>query len=136
MRVIIAGSRSIEPTRRQIAFCVHTAGYSMTEVVCGMARGVDLCGKEWADNQRPTIPVAEFPANWVLHGRHAAGRIRNSAMGDYADALIAIWDGISDGTVNMVHIMAGMDKPFCLFIPDGDKMELVTRDAYKVLVHR
>jgi hypothetical protein len=46
--------------------------------------------------------VKEFPANWVEHGR-AAGPIRNGQMADYADALIAVWDGKSKGTGNMIN---------------------------------
>jgi hypothetical protein len=33
----------------------------------------------------------------------SAGPIRNRAMAEYAGALIAIWDGSSRGTLNMIE---------------------------------
>jgi hypothetical protein len=32
-------------------------------------------------------------------------------MADYADALVAVWDGSSPGTKNMINIMQRLDKP-------------------------
>lgn len=56
------------------------------------------------------IPVKRFPADWDRHGR-AAGPIRNCQMAQYADALIAIWDGKSRGTKNMIDEMNKCGKP-------------------------
>ncbi len=39
---------------------------------------------------------------WDIHGK-SAGHIRNAEMADYADALIAFWDGKSRGTANMIE---------------------------------
>ena len=50
---------------------------------------------------RTGTDVKEFPANWARHGR-SAGPIRNQEMAEYADALIALWDGKSKGTENMI----------------------------------
>lgn len=47
------------------------------------------------------MPVERFPADWDRRGR-AAGRIRNREMAKHADALIAVWDGESRGTANMI----------------------------------
>lgn len=68
---------------------------------CGVAKGVDLLGKQWAINNG--VPVKMFPANWKLHG-NKAGFIRNVEMANYANALIAIWDGESSGTKHMIGI--------------------------------
>jgi len=98
MKVIIAGSREI--TNKELVFHILDSNKShITEVVCGMARGIDLFGKEWAIKNN--IPVAEFPADWKGLGRKA-GPIRNCQMAEYADALIAIWDGNSKGTKHMI----------------------------------
>lgn len=98
MKTIVAGSREI--TDYQI---VHDAVYScpwvITEIVSGGARGVDTLGEQAA--AAFGIPVKVFPADWVTHGR-AAGPIRNQQMAAYATALIAIWDGKSTGTLNMI----------------------------------
>lgn len=108
MKVIIAGSRSI----RALGFverAVRESGFAITEVVCGGARGADELGKRWAADRG--IPVSLFPADWDQYGRKA-GHIRNFAMGEYADALVAIWDGRSRGTKSMIDIMVKLQKPY------------------------
>lgn len=72
---------------------------SITEIVSGMAKGADNLGVAWA--RFIGLPCAEFPADWEEHGR-AAGPIRNAEMAEYADALVAFWDGKSRGTKNMI----------------------------------
>lgn len=72
----------------------------VTEVVSGCARGVDRLGEQWA--QMRSIPIKRFPANWDRDGR-SAGPIRNRQMANYAEALVAIWDGESKGTKNMIE---------------------------------
>lgn len=96
MKVIIAGSRTA--TVKQVDAAVRgalRAGWTITEVVSGGARGADTYGERWTDK------VKRFPADWDKHGR-AAGPIRNQAMAEYADALIAVWDGESKGTRDMI----------------------------------
>ena len=51
-----------------------------------------------------------FNADWNKHGR-AAGPMRNKQMADYADVLIAVWDGQSKGTKNMIDQMNKLNKP-------------------------
>ncbi len=58
---------------------------TITEVVCGMAKGADEAGRQWALWNH--IPVKEFPADWKKNGR-GAGFVRNREMAEYADALI------------------------------------------------
>lgn len=98
MKVIIAGSRDITDISH-----VHNAfmgcGFSISEVVSGMARGVDTLAIEFAKQIK--VPVYGFPANWKKHGK-GAGPIRNLEMANYAEALIAIWDGKSRGTEHMI----------------------------------
>lgn len=96
MKVIIAGSRSID-SMALVERAVAESGFQITEVVCGMARGVDSLGAAWA--LANGIPVKEFPADWSV-GRQG-GIMRNIAMADYADALIAITEG-TPGTAHMI----------------------------------
>lgn len=99
MRVIIAGSRNITDPQ-QVAHSVIMSSFKITEVVSGCARGVDTLGEEFAATLN--IPVKKFPADWNTWGK-AAGFKRNQEMADYADALIAIWDGESRGTMDMIE---------------------------------
>ena len=99
LRVIIAGSRDMEDGSLLVS-CIAQSGLDIREVVSGGCfRGVDLLGERWAKARK--IPIAPFPADWLKHGR-AAGPIRNSEMARYADALIALWDGESTGTKDMI----------------------------------
>ena len=103
MRVIIAGSRGIVMSPAQISAVVAASGFDISEVVCGLARGADRSGERWARNRQ--IPVKRFPADWAKHGKRA-GILRNEQMATYADALIAIWDGVSPGTRHMISAAA------------------------------
>lgn len=98
MKTIIAGGRDFNDYQ---ALCdkLTLHKYSITEVVCGGARGADALGKRWAEENN--IPVKMFPARWNLHGR-SAGMVRNVEMAEYSDQLIAFWDGQSPGTRHMI----------------------------------
>ncbi len=112
MKVIIAGSRSIK-SYSTIEEAIKLSAYKITEIVSGRARGVDRLGEEYA--RLNGIPVKLFPADWDTFGNQA-GHMRNEEMGDYADALIAIWDGKSNGTKHMIQYMKKLEKPNFVFI--------------------
>lgn len=101
MKTIIAGSRTITDLRL-LEQVIENSGFNITEVVCGGARGVDDLGRKWAGNGN-RVPVKMFPANWDEFGK-SAGYRRNVQMAEYADALIAVWDGVSSGTKHMIDI--------------------------------
>jgi hypothetical protein len=84
---------------------IREAKFEITEVVCGEAGGVDKMGRWWATHKN--IPISSFPADWKKDGRQA-GFMRNVRMADYAEALIAVWDGKSRGTAHMVGV--AMDR--------------------------
>jgi glycerophosphoryl diester phosphodiesterase len=60
---------------------------------------VDTLGEQWAKGKM--IPIKRFPADWRTYGKQAGPR-RNEDMARYADQLIAVWDGVSPGTRNMI----------------------------------
>ena len=100
MKVIVAGSRTIADIAI-IAQAIEESGFDVSEVVSGTARGVDILGEEWAKSKG--IPVKRFPADWNGLGKRA-GFVRNAEMADYAEALVAVWDGKSRGTANMIQV--------------------------------
>lgn len=112
MRVIIAGSRSITNIEHVVR-AVHKSGFNITEVVEGGARGVDTLAFDYAHANN--IPVKVFPANWNKYGR-SAGMMRNAEMADYAEALIAIWDGKSRGTRHMIDVADKRQMPRRVFL--------------------
>jgi hypothetical protein len=98
VKTIVAGSRTVTD-EHIIQVAIEASGFEVTEVVSGAARGVDRLGEAWA--RLHGIAITRFPADWARHGR-AAGPIRNGQMADYAEALVAILDGESRGTKNMI----------------------------------
>ena len=97
MKTIIAGSRdaSSESTYEAIG----RYPWIITGIVSGLARGPDSYGLTYAEYRN--IPTYTYPADWNKHGK-AAGHIRNRQMAENAEALIAVWDGLSRGTKNMI----------------------------------
>jgi hypothetical protein len=100
MRTIIAGSRDFT-YYEEVLGIVADSNYRITQIVSGAARGVDTVGEEIA--KAYNIPFVRFPADWDRYGL-SAGRIRNAEMAKNADALIAVWNGFSPGTRNMIDI--------------------------------
>jgi len=113
VKVIVAGSRSIT-CAAFVDRAIRQSGFEITEVVCGMAMGVDLLGKDWADEHH--IPVKEMPADWRPDEKYdrGAGFRRNERMVEYAEALIAIWDGESHGTKHMIEL--ALEKGFQVYV--------------------
>ena len=100
MRVAIIGSRDY-PDRTQLDQAIALSGYDITAVLCGGARGPDSWGKDWAEQRG--IPVVDYPADWDKYGR-SAGMVRNAKMIANADAVIALWDGVSRGTAEAIRL--------------------------------
>jgi hypothetical protein len=99
VKCIIAGCRYID-NYQHVLDAVQASGFSIDLVVSGKSKGIDLLGERWAEENEK--PVKLFPADWKAHPR-AAGPIRNRKMAEFAGALIAIWDGRSRGTKNMIQ---------------------------------
>lgn len=101
---------------------VKESNMDITEVVSGTAKGVDSLGEKYASDNN--IPCSRFKAEWnnidvpgaiVKRNQYGsynvkAGLNRNEDMGDYADALIAVWDGKSSGTRHMINYMKSLNK--------------------------
>lgn len=111
-KLIVAGGRDFNDytvLSREIEQLANTT-YANHEVsiVCGMARGADALGLRFAIEHQ--VFFYEFPADWTRYGNRA-GPIRNRQMGDFADGLLAFWDGQSKGTHNMIDYMQRLKKP-------------------------
>ena len=115
-KLIIAGSRSVTDyslIKQELDDIVSKAPENDADIkalciISGGARGVDKLGERYAKENNIALEI--FPANWESYGK-AAGFLRNKEMGDYADGLIAFWDGRSRGTQHMINYMKGLDKP-------------------------
>ena len=106
MKVIIAGGREVTDYRLVVEAMIMADlmfGIVPTQIVSGKARGVDTLGERWAKER--SIEVKPFPARWRRDDGLvdlSAGKTRNTKMAEYADALVAVWDGQSTGTADMI----------------------------------
>lgn len=98
MKTIIAGSRHCtDPKILEVA--IESCPFDVTSVVSGQAPGADTLGEDYAKSHGLLLYC--YPANWKKYGK-SAGPLRNAEMANNAEALIALWDGKSKGTLNMI----------------------------------
>ena len=99
---IIAGSRSIDDYDTVVR-AIEEAEFSISQVVSGGAPGVDKLGERWAyENSIPLRPFDVEDRHREEYGKKRAYIERNRAMAEYSEALIAVYDGESSGTQNML----------------------------------
>ena len=101
MKIAIVGSRGISE--------INIGDYVSTddEIVSGGAAGVDRCAAEYA--KKNGIKLVEFLPQYELYGR-AAPIKRNQEIVDYADKVIAFWDGASRGTLSVIKYAKKVGK--------------------------
>ena len=104
MKTIIAGGRDYQFRPQDTAFLDHLKS-TISEVVCGGAKGADAEGKKWAENNG--VPVALFKADWGKYGRGAGPR-RNQEMAEYADTLILFQGGRGSASMHKLATKAGL----------------------------
>lgn len=98
VKVIVAGCRDWQDYEF-VDGVLSGCPWVIAEIVSGGARGADALGERWARDNG--VPLTVFPAEWNIYGKQA-GLVRNEQMAQYADALIAFWDGESRGTQDMI----------------------------------
>ena len=85
MKIAVIGSRGLTVSNLEKYLPKET-----TEIVSGGAVGIDTCAKEYAIKNN--IKLIEFLPEYEKYGRSAPLR-RNLSIIDYADCVIAFWDG-------------------------------------------
>lgn len=112
MKLLIIGSRSIPAFDLKEYIPPET-----TMIISGGAEGIDSEAEHYADRQRLSKLILR--PQYRLYGRAAPIR-RNEEMVDYADAVLAVWDGISRGTANTIAYAQKKEKPLtviCVNLP-------------------
>ena len=111
MKLAIIGSRGlhIEDLEKYIPEGVD-------EIVSGGAKGVDTDAEEYAGKNGIKMTVF-LPQYHRFKG--GATHIRNKQIVDYADEVLAFWDGTSRGTESVIE--------YCLKI--GKKVSVITKNA-------
>ena len=90
MKVAVIGSRGLTVSDLWLYL-----PQEVTEIVSGGAQGIDTCAREYA--QTHGLKLTEFLPEYEKYGRGAPLK-RNLEIIDYADRVIAFWDGASKGT--------------------------------------
>lgn len=90
MKVAVVGSRNLI-----VKSLDKYLPENVTEIVSGGAKGIDACAKEYA--VRHNIKLTEFLPDYKRYGKGAPLK-RNLQIIEYADCVLAFWDGISRGT--------------------------------------
>ena len=112
MRIAIIGSRGI---------CPENLGDYVTEcdeVVSGGAVGTDTYAGEYAKERG--IKLTVFLPDYSRYGR-AAPIVRNKKIVDYADKIIAFWDGCSRGTRSVINYAKKANKPCTVIITNTNE---------------
>lgn len=108
MKIAIIGSRNLK---------VNNLGEylpkDVTEIVSGGAKGIDTCAKIYA--LKNNIKLTEFLPEYEKYGKRAP-LIRNLEIIDYADEVIAFWDGESHGTKYVIDNCRNRSKKIKIYV--------------------
>ena len=102
MKVIVAGTRDFyDYELLEYKLNRLLVNLKDVEIVSGNAGGADSLGERYALEHE--LKLTKFPADWTKYGKRA-GYIRNKQMAEYAQCLVAFWDGVSRGTKLMIDL--------------------------------
>lgn len=107
MKVAVIGSRNLTVDDLGDYLPENT-----TELVSGGARGIDTCAREYADSVG--LKITEFLPEYDRYGRGAPIK-RNFQIIDYADMVIAFWDGKSRGTKMVIDTCEKIGKAIKIY---------------------
>lgn len=111
-RIAVVGSRSFadyEHLRRVLQ------AWLPAEIISGGAQGADTLAQRLA--QEENLPITVIKPDWRQFGR-AAGPIRNRAIVDASDMVVAFWDGQSRGTASTLEYARAKNIPVLVELVD------------------
>lgn len=117
MKAAIVGSRNLTVSN----LGAYLPG-GITEIVSGGARGIDSCARKYA--QTSGIKLTEFLPEYKRYGRSAPIK-RNRTIIDYADIVIAFWDGASRGTKHMINQCFRGHKKLVVYVMEGEGWQVL-----------
>lgn len=107
MKIAIVGSRNLHISNLEKYLPVD-----VTEIVSGGAKGIDECAKKYAISHK--IKLKEFLPEYNKYSK-AAPLKRNLQIIEYADMVIAFWDGRSKGTKHVIDVCKKHNKKITVF---------------------
>lgn len=117
MKVAIIGSRNLTVSGLGAYLPEGT-----TEIVSGGARGIDTCAREYA--RTGGITLTEFLPEYERYGRGAPIK-RNREIINYADIVIAFWDGASRGTKCVIDQCFRDHKKLVVYVADEERWQVL-----------
>lgn len=108
MKIAVIGSRGLTVRNLEKYLPKET-----TEIVSGGAIGIDSCAREYALINK--IKLTEFLPEYKKYGRYAPLK-RNLQIIDYADLVLAFWDGKSRGTKYVIENCKKKNRKIRIFI--------------------
>lgn len=109
MKVAVVGSRNL-----RVDELGKYLPEGVTEIVSGGAKGVDTSAREYA--LANGIKLTEFLPEYDKYGRGAPLR-RNITIIEYADLVLAFWDGSSHGTKYVIDNCKKRGVPVKVYVP-------------------
>lgn len=109
MKVAIGGSRGLK-----VSNLGKYLPDSVTEIVSGGTKGIDICAKEYALSN--DIKLTEFLPEYEKYGKSAPLK-RNITIIERADLVLAFWDGASRGTKYVIDNCKSRGIPVKVFVP-------------------
>lgn len=104
----VIGSRTFNDMSLLIEHMAEACSvFDVSAVVSGGAKGADSLAAEYASSQG--LPVQVFKPDLAQFGR-GAGPIRNKAIVNAADVVLAFWDGKSKGTKHALNYAKQIGK--------------------------
>ena len=102
MKLAIIGSRNLDVQNLEDYLPAN-----VTEIVSGGAKGIDSIAASYA--RQHGIPLTEFLPDYQRYKRGAPLK-RNQQIANYADEVLAFWDGQSRGTLFTVNLFKQQGK--------------------------
>ena len=107
MKTAVVGSRNLK-----VKFLRHYVPAATTEIVSGGAKGIDAIAKSYAEEI--DCKYIEFLPDYEKYGKAAPIR-RNDEIIDYADVVVAMWDGESKGTKYVIDRCKKIGKSLIVY---------------------
>ena len=132
MNLAVVGSRSLkdnELAKEDAKKLIRGAiiALSTNKIISGGANGPDTWAEEVAKDMG--IEVLVFKPDWKTYGK-GAGYRRNYDIVKNADHILIFWDGASKGTQHDIILTHKQEKPYELFIFNGQEWRKTCKLPY------
>lgn len=111
MIVLISGPRQLEVEPNLIGEFLKENNLSPSKIITGGARGIYACAEEYARTANIT-----YEALRPIHNARWGAIANNKRLAEKADVLLAITEGGSRGTANMIEVMKKTGKPTFVYV--------------------